>query len=150
MHSRNSVGTYQGNEPKLNSSGNTRLQSCQLAEPLKTAPGLESGIYCAGVDLQSKKKKKKAQAGNESSNFSPKSSQARKKPSPLLHYSAHYGSIVVGTPYSVIQPLQTLPTYIRPPDHEELRKVNICPKTPLAVSMEKYKACCMSLLQCNR
>ena len=33
-----------GNELTLNSSGNTRVQSCQLAEPLWTYRGLKSGI----------------------------------------------------------------------------------------------------------
>ena len=36
MLSRNSVWTYPWNEPTPNSSGNTRLQSSQLAEPLWT------------------------------------------------------------------------------------------------------------------
>ena len=36
--------------------------------------------YCARANLHLKKKKKKAQAGNELSNILPKSSQARKKP----------------------------------------------------------------------
>ena len=39
-----SVVTYQGNELTRNSSGNTRPQSFQLAEPLWTDPGVNSGI----------------------------------------------------------------------------------------------------------
>ena len=42
--SRPSVGTYQENELTRNLSGNTRPQSSQLAEPLWTDPGVESGI----------------------------------------------------------------------------------------------------------
>ena len=67
-----------GNELTLNSSGNTRPQSSQLAEPLWTDPGITSGIYVR--DLLSTLKK--AQAGNELSNVLHKSSQARKKPPP--------------------------------------------------------------------
>ena len=37
-------GNLSGNELTRNSSGNTRLQSSQLAEPLWTDPGLEGGI----------------------------------------------------------------------------------------------------------
>ena len=44
MLSRYGMGTYQGNELTSNSSGNTRPQSSQLAEPLWTDPGLNSGI----------------------------------------------------------------------------------------------------------
>ena len=38
------VGTLPGNELTRNSSGNTRSQSSQLAEPLWTNPGVKSGI----------------------------------------------------------------------------------------------------------
>ena len=55
MLSRHSVGTYQGNEPTRNSSGNTRPQSSQLAEPLWTDPGLKKGgwrwNWCARADI---------------------------------------------------------------------------------------------------
>ena len=44
MPSEHSGGTYQRNELTRNSSGNTRLQSSQLAAPLRTDPGLKSGI----------------------------------------------------------------------------------------------------------
>ena len=37
-------GTLSGNELTRNSSGNTRLQSSHLAEPLWTDPGLKTGI----------------------------------------------------------------------------------------------------------
>ena len=37
-------GNLLGNELTRNSSGNARLQSSQLAEPLWTDPGLKSGI----------------------------------------------------------------------------------------------------------
>ena len=42
--SRRSVGTSQGNTLTCNSSGNTQPQSSQLTEPLRTDPGLKSGI----------------------------------------------------------------------------------------------------------
>ena len=44
MLSRHSVGTCQGNEVTCNSSGNSRPQSSQFAEPLWTNPGGKSGI----------------------------------------------------------------------------------------------------------
>ena len=40
-------GNLSGNELTPNSSGNTRLQSSQLTEPLWTNPGLKSGIILA-------------------------------------------------------------------------------------------------------
>ena len=75
--SGHSVGTLSGNELTCNSSGNTRSQSSQLAEPLWTEPGLKSGIN--ERELISTLKKK-AQAGNELLNILPKSSHSRKKP----------------------------------------------------------------------
>ena len=42
--SRYSVGILSGNELTRNSSGNTRSQSSQLAEPLCTDAGVKSGI----------------------------------------------------------------------------------------------------------
>ena len=42
--SRYSVGTYQKTSSQGNSSGNTRPQSSQVADPLCTDPGLKSGI----------------------------------------------------------------------------------------------------------
>ena len=70
-------GNLAGNELTRNSSGNTRLQSSQLAEPLWTDPGLKSGIRLRDLIFTFKK----AQAGNELSNILPKTSHARKKPS---------------------------------------------------------------------
>ena len=65
------------NELTRNSSGNIRPQSSQLAEPLWTDPGVNSGIsLCELIST----KKKKVQAGNEWSNIVPKDSQAKKKP----------------------------------------------------------------------
>ena len=81
-------GNLSENELTRNSSGNTRLQASQLAEPLWTDPGLKSGIELRVLisTLKKKKKKKKAQAGTELSNILPKSSHARKKPPPPLQY----------------------------------------------------------------
>ena len=58
MLSRQSVGTYQGNELTHSSSLNTRHQSSQLAEPPWTDPGLEGLRWCARADLHLLKKKK--------------------------------------------------------------------------------------------
>ena len=44
MLSRHSVGTHQGNKLTCNLSGITQPQSSQLAKPLRTDPGLKSGI----------------------------------------------------------------------------------------------------------
>ena len=54
-----------GNELTHNSSGNTRPQSSQLAEPMWTDPGIKSGISVRTLSPLQKKKKKKARAGNE-------------------------------------------------------------------------------------
>ena len=83
-------GNLSGNELTRNSSGNTRSQSSQLAEPLWTDPGLKSGISLHELISTLKKKKKKASAGNELSNMLPKSSHARKKPL-LCQYPVHRG-----------------------------------------------------------
>ena len=77
------MGILSGNELTHNSSGNTWSQSSQLAGPLWTDPGLKSGISVRELS-STKKKKKKAQAGNELSNILPKCSWARKKPPPPL------------------------------------------------------------------
>ena len=53
--SRHNVGTMSGNELTRNSSGNTRSQSSQLAEPLLTDPGLNSGIGVRDVTSTLKK-----------------------------------------------------------------------------------------------
>ena len=52
-------GNLSGNELTRNSSGNTRSQSSQIAEPLWTDPGLKSGISLRGLISTFKKKKKK-------------------------------------------------------------------------------------------
>ena len=59
MPSRHSEGTYQGNELSRNSSGNTRPQSSQLAEPLWTDPSLKSGIGVRELISTQKKKRRK-------------------------------------------------------------------------------------------
>ena len=72
--SRQSVSLW-GNELTRNSSGNTRLQSSQFAEPLWTDPGLKHGISLHEL----------ISVGNELSNILLKSSHARKKP-PLAQH----------------------------------------------------------------
>ena len=73
-------GNLSGNKLTCNWSGNTRLQSSQLAEPLWTDPGLNSGIsLCELISTL----KKKAQVGNELSNILPKSLHARKNSLPI-------------------------------------------------------------------
>ena len=66
MLSRHSVGTYQGNGFTRNSSGTTRPQSFQLAEPLWTDLGIKSGISMRELISTKKKtnKQKNTQAGN--------------------------------------------------------------------------------------
>ena len=53
-----------GNELTRNSSGNTRSQSFQLAEPLWADPGLKSGISMRELISTSKKKKKRRREMN--------------------------------------------------------------------------------------
>ena len=81
-------GNLSRNELTRNSSGNTRSQSSQLAEPLWTAPSLKSGISLRELisTLKKKKKKKKKRikrrrrgGGNELSNILPKSSHTGEK-----------------------------------------------------------------------
>ena len=62
-------GSLSGNDLTRNSSGNTRLQSSQFAEPLFTDPGLQSGISLR--ELISLKKKKSA-GGGKNYKHSPK------------------------------------------------------------------------------
>ena len=58
--------TYLGNELMWNSSGKTRPQSPQLAEPLWTDPGVKSEIDAPKlISIPKKKKKKKEKVGNE-------------------------------------------------------------------------------------
>ena len=73
MESRYSVGTYPGNELIRNSSGNTRPQSSQLADPLWTNSGLNSvtGVHWLNSTLK-KKIIIKAQAGTDLSKNSTK------------------------------------------------------------------------------
>ena len=75
MLCRCSVGNYVGNELTHDSSRNARPQSSQLAEPLLTDPGLNSGT--GAREMISTKKKDKEIADVESSNSAPKSSPAR-------------------------------------------------------------------------
>ena len=65
------MGTSHGNGLTRNSSGDTRPQSPQLAEPLWTYSGLKTERYrCARADPYLKKKEEKKSAGaNESSPF---------------------------------------------------------------------------------
>ena len=60
-------GNLSENELTYNSSGNTRSQSSQLAEPLWTDLGLKSGISLRELisTLKKKAKKKKKSAGGE-------------------------------------------------------------------------------------
>ena len=60
------------------------IQSSQLAEPLWTYLEHTSGISVRELIANSKKKKKKAQAGNQSSNILPKILASKeKKPAPM-------------------------------------------------------------------
>ena len=72
-----------GHELTGNSSGDTRPPSSQLAEPLWTDLGLRSGISVHNLSPL-KRKKKKAQAGNELSIILLKSSHPKKS---HLHHS---------------------------------------------------------------
>ena len=56
MLSRQNVETYQENELTRYSSGNTRPQSSQLAEPLWTDPGVKSGISVRELIATKRKK----------------------------------------------------------------------------------------------
>ena len=91
---RAECGNLSGNELTRNSSGNTRSQSSQLAEPLWTDPYVKSGISLRELIPTIKKKQKNSQAGNELSNVFPKSSHARKKPPPSPLYLYFYSSEV--------------------------------------------------------
>ena len=81
MHS---VGTQQGNELMCDSTGNTYPQSSQLAEPQWIDFCLKSGTDVWSTI--STTTKKLGQAGNESSNLLPRSTDARKRAS--LHHVA--------------------------------------------------------------
>ena len=73
-------GNLSGNELTRNSSGKTRSQSSQLAEPLWTDSGLKSGISV--LELISTLKKKITLAENELLNILLKSPHTRQKPPP--------------------------------------------------------------------
>ena len=62
--SRHSVGTLSGNELTRNSSGNTRSQSSQLAEPLWTNPGVKSEISVRKL-ISTLKKQKQTQTNKQ-------------------------------------------------------------------------------------
>ena len=70
------MGTYQETSSHATRQGTLS----QLAESLWTDPDLKSGISARELISTQKKKKKKAQAGNELSNILPKYSHTRKKP----------------------------------------------------------------------
>ena len=72
-------GNLSGNELIRGTSGHTRSQWSQSAEPLWTDPGPKSGISLREL-ISTLKKKKKAQAGNDLSYILPKSLHAKKKP----------------------------------------------------------------------
>ena len=65
-----------GNELTRNTSGNTRSQSSQLAEPPSTDPGLKSGIMCAS--------EKSGRINGQT--FSPNPRTRGKKPPPYLSH----------------------------------------------------------------
>ena len=67
-------GNLSGNELTRSSSGNTRSQSSQLAEPLWTDPGLKSGInVCKLIStLKREREKKKCRWGMNCQTLSPK------------------------------------------------------------------------------
>ena len=58
-------GNLSRNELTHNSSGNTQLQSSQLAEPRWTNPGVKSGISVRKLISEEKKREKKKSAGGE-------------------------------------------------------------------------------------
>ena len=82
-------GNLSGNELTRDSSGSTRSQSSQLAEPMWTDPGLKSGISVRELismererERERGKKKKKRRREMKCRTFSQKSSHARKTPPP--------------------------------------------------------------------
>ena len=68
-HAATQEDNLSGNELLRNSSGNTRLQSSQLAEPLWTDPGLMGGISVHEL-ISTLKKKKKHRWGMNCQTFS--------------------------------------------------------------------------------
>ena len=80
-------GNLSENELTRNSSGNTRSQSSQLAEPLWTDPVLKSGISVRELIPTLKKKRRR---GMNCRTFSQKSSHAGKS-----HHKSHQGNVFV-------------------------------------------------------
>ena len=80
--SRYSVRTDLENELTHNLSGNIQPQLSQFAELPWIDLGIKSGVSVPELISTSKKKRKKAQAGNILSNIRQKNLQARKKPQP--------------------------------------------------------------------
>ena len=102
--SGHTVRTYQGNELTRNSSGNTRSQSSQLAEPLWIDPVLKSGISVRELISTLTKEKKGgggAQAGNELSNILPIPSHAGKKTPRRVRSTRSFGEREVFSPTCV-------------------------------------------------
>ena len=56
MQSKQNVGIYQANELIRDSLGSTRLQSCRLAPPLWTEPGLKSGTNRSPLKKRERKR----------------------------------------------------------------------------------------------
>ena len=81
MLSKLSVETFQGNEPTLNSSGNTRPQSSQVDESLCTDPGLKIGIGVRELISTSKQTTttKRSAGGERMVDSSPKVLASREK-----------------------------------------------------------------------
>ena len=82
-------GNLSGNELTRNSSGNARLQSSQLAEPLRTDLGIKSGISVRELIPTSKKKKKRRRGINRRT-FSQKPRKRGES-----HHNHQYGEIKV-------------------------------------------------------
>ena len=87
--SRHSVGNLSGNELTLNSSGNTRPQSSQFAEPLWTNPGLKGGISVRELISTQKERKNARRRGLNGSTCSPNPRKGGK--GRQHHYSTHIG-----------------------------------------------------------
>ena len=80
-----SYGNLSGNELTRNSSGNTRPQSSQLAEPLWTGPGLKSEISVRELISTLKKKKKERRRGMNGRIFSQNPRKRGKSHYPRAH-----------------------------------------------------------------
>ena len=86
-------GDYHGNELAHNSSGNTRPQSSQLAEPLWTYPGIKSGISVRELMSTFKKKKIKRRRGMNDRTFSQNSHKPGKSQH-LLGINTDYWTVL--------------------------------------------------------